>query len=55
MATRKKTVAPQAPEVPDEAPHYLDRFGHRHERSEQEAQEQEQADEQMLPALPPAS
>lgn len=46
MASRKKT---------DEAPHYLDRFGHRHELSAKDVQEQEQAEQQMLPALPPAS
>lgn len=54
MAARRKTAAKQADEtkVPDEGPHYLDRFGHRHEISDEDA---DIADEPPLPALPPAS
>jgi len=54
MAARRKTAAQKADEstVPDEGPHYLDRFGHRHDISDEDA---DTTDEPPLPALPPAS
>ena len=58
MTVKKAAAADVNPEpvvTQDEGPHYIDRFGHRHELSEQDVQEQEQTEEQMLPALPPAS
>lgn len=53
MATAKKTPAKAETDgVRDDGLHYLDRYGHRHEISEQDAEEA--AEEQSLPALPPA-